>query len=64
MDAQACRVSGVADILIGDRQEAAAIRVKTELSDAIIIFDTAFLAKSAPPENAMWLRELYEESSR
>ena len=51
MDAQACRVSGQAKILIGTRQAAAAIAV----GETIVILDTAFLAQNAPKGNAEWL---------
>jgi hypothetical protein len=61
MDAQVCSVSGEAEVLIGDRNGAAAIRISREGGDVIIILDRNFLSQNSPPDNAAWLlRELYK----
>lgn len=51
MDAQACRVIGSAQVLIGNRDAAAAIRI----GKAIVVLDIGFLGQKAPLENAKWL---------
>lgn len=53
MDAQACRVTGNAKVLIGTKEAAAAI----SLGESVIILDTAFLGQKAPLGNAKWLLE-------
>ena len=59
MDAQACSVSGEnARVLIGNRTHAAAVSVKRDNGDAIIILDRGFLGQNAPKENLNWLNEL------
>lgn len=55
MDAQVCRVSGEARVLIGDREAAAAIVLPTRFGQAVVILDNAFLAQRAPAENKNWL---------
>ena len=51
MDAQACRVTGQARVLIGTEKAAAAIAI----DETIIILDVAFLGQQAPLINATWL---------
>ena len=51
MDAQACRVTGQARVLIGTEEAAAAIAI----GEAIVILDTAFLGQKAPLNNSNWL---------
>lgn len=51
MDAQACRISGKASVLIGTKESAAAFAV----GETIVILDTAFLAQKAPLANVEWL---------
>jgi len=62
MDAQACQVTGEAEILLGDNEEAAAIRVKENGNKAIFIFDRKFLSQKAPPENSNWLLQIIKKS--
>ncbi len=51
MDAQACRVTGEARVLIGTEDAAAAFSVGTTL----IVLDVAFLGQKAPLSNTAWL---------
>lgn len=51
MDAQACRVTGQAEILIGTKEAAAAIKV----GKTIVILDTVFLGQKASTANITWL---------
>lgn len=61
MDAQACAVSGDAEILIGDQNGAAALRIGRKGGDVILILDRRFLSQNSLPENAEWLlRELHK----
>jgi hypothetical protein len=55
MDAQACRVDGEAEILIGDRAGAAALRIPGPSGSWIVVLDRGFLAEAAPATNAAWL---------
>lgn len=55
MDSQACLVSGNAEILMGDSEGAAAIRIKNDDHEAIIILDRKFLSQKAPTKNSTWL---------
>ena len=55
MDAQACRVDGEADILVGSRNAAAIIAVGEKDDRRILILDTAFLSAKAPKSNRDWL---------
>ncbi len=55
MDAQACRVDGDAEVLVGNREGAAVIRVSTQNGPWIIVLDRGFLAETAPPGNRTWL---------
>jgi hypothetical protein len=51
MDAQACKVDGDADILVGDKGEAAIVRV----GSILLVLDQNFLGQKAPPSNRIWL---------
>ena len=51
MDAQACRITGQSEVLIGSKNAAAAVAI----GEKIIILDTAFLGQRAPLQNAEWL---------
>lgn len=51
MDAQACRITGQSEVLIGSENAAAAVAI----GEKIIILDTAFLGQRAPLQNAEWL---------
>ena len=53
MDAQACRITGQARVLIGNKQAAAAVAI----GETIVILDTAFLGQKAPLGNSKWLLE-------
>jgi hypothetical protein len=55
MDAQACKVEGEAEVLLGSAQSAAAVRMKTDHGSIILILDQAFLGRRAPVSNAVWL---------
>ena len=55
MDAQACRVEGSPQVLIGSSDSAAAFRVSNGKSAAIVLLDVVFLGQKAPGENAKWL---------
>jgi hypothetical protein len=54
MDAQACRITGEAQVLVGSA-EAAAIIV---IGEALVILDVAFLSSNAPQRNIKWLLKL------
>lgn len=58
MDAQACRITGDARILIGSTDAAAAIAIKVGKTEAILILDTAFLSQRAPSTNVEWLKQV------
>ena len=62
MDAQSCEVSGDADVLIGDRAGAAAVRFNSHGVPTILILDRNFLSQNAPPENAKWLGEIISKA--
>ncbi|WP_041633634.1 hypothetical protein [Magnetospirillum gryphiswaldense] len=56
MDAQACRVEGPAEVLVGTAQSAAAIHVKTrDDSSVLVVLDAAFLSQKASAKNRQWL---------
>ena len=55
MDAQACRVSGPARLLIGTSDGAAAFVVPNPKGESLILLDIGFLSQKAPNANAMWL---------
>ena len=57
MDAQACRVTGQAKVLIGTKEAAAAIMV----DETTVILDAAFLGQKAPGRNAAWLLKEIEQ---
>lgn len=57
LDGQACRVEGPAEVMLGTKTSAAAIRLASDGAELIVVFDTAFLARSAPEENATWLMQ-------
>ena len=59
MDAQACRVTGKAKILIGTEEAAAAIAIKNGAADIIVVLDTAFLGQLAPKANVKWLLQQF-----
>lgn len=58
MDAQACKVEGVADVLIGDRNEAAILRIGEGGSTLILVLDQNFLGHNAPILNRRWLEQM------
>jgi len=51
MDAQACAVDGDAEILLGNRDSAAALAIREGDKRAIVVLDTAFLSQVSPTEN-------------
>lgn len=51
MDSQACKVLGDADILIGDKDGAAILKIGNHL----LILDQNFLGRNSPPDNRLWL---------
>jgi hypothetical protein len=63
MDAQACRVKGSADVLLGTADSAAGFVVRHDKTKtkAIIVLDRAFLSRRAPEGNAKWLLKKIEE---
>lgn len=54
MDAQACRVSGEAEVLVGDKDEAAVARIPGP-HPVILVLDQNFLGQKAPIGNRLWL---------
>jgi hypothetical protein len=58
MDGQACRVTGNAEILLGDSAGAAVVRIKNEDGETIVILDQKFLSQKAPAENSTWLLQM------
>ena len=58
MDAQACKLSGDVEVLIGDKNEAAAFLINLEGNKVIVVLDQKFLAQEAPIENIMWLEKI------
>jgi hypothetical protein len=61
MNAQACRVSGSARILIGTPEGAAAFVVPSAEGETLVVLDVGFLSQKAPSSNAMWLlHEVYQ----
>ncbi len=63
MDAQACKVDGSAEILVGDEIAAAALRVRVDDSQLILILDQNFLGQRSPPENRIWLEKILTDNS-
>ena len=55
MDAQACQVDGEAEILVGDRTGAAALRIPGPSGPWLVVLDRGFLAEGAPTTNTSWL---------
>jgi hypothetical protein len=55
MDAQACRITGRARILIGTHEAAAAIAIPNGAAETIVILDVVFLGQKAPASNSAWL---------
>jgi hypothetical protein len=51
MDAQACKVVGNAEILVGDKDEAAILKV----GSLLLVLDQNFLGQKSPPSNRTWL---------
>lgn len=65
MDAQACRVDGPAQVLIGTQEGAAAFVVPNTKGETIVLLDVAFLSQNAPDSNAKWLlKEFRQRLSR
>jgi hypothetical protein len=60
MDAQACKVEGDVDVIVGERSGAAALLVRSASVPWIIMLDRGFLSGMAPLENARWLQRLME----
>ena len=60
MDAQACHIEGDAEILLGSRRSAAAIRIRHDHGTTVIILDAAFLGQNAPMANREWLIQTLE----
>jgi hypothetical protein len=55
MNAQACRVSGSARVLIGTPEGAAAFVVPNVKGETLVVLDIGFLSRKAPNSNALWL---------
>ncbi len=51
MDAQACKVVGDAEVLVGDNDEAAIVKV----GSLLLVLDQNFLGQKSPPSNRSWL---------
>lgn len=51
MDAQACKVDGNAEVLVGDKDEAAIVQI----GSLLLVLDQNFLGQKAPPSNRTWL---------
>lgn len=51
MDAQACKVDGKAEVLIGDKDEAAIVQI----GSLLLVLDQNFLGQKAPSSNRTWL---------
>lgn len=62
MDAQACQATGDVEILLGDGDGAAVVRVAKDNNEAIIILDRKYLSQKAPPENSTWLMHILKSS--
>lgn len=60
MDSQACRVEGSAEVLVGDKDEAAVVKVGT----LILVLDQNFLGQKAPPTNRTWLEGQLGDTGR
>ena len=64
MDAQSCALSGDAEILIGDKQGAAAFRIPHQGSYTYVILDRRFLSQDSPKENVKWLIDQINDKKR
>lgn len=53
MDAQACKVEGESEILLGDKEEAVIVKIGV----LILILDQNFLGQKAPDINRIWLEK-------
>lgn len=53
MDAQACKVEGEAEVLLGDTDEAAIVKI----GHLILVLDQNFLGQKAPAINRTWLEK-------
>lgn len=51
MDAQACKVVGDVEVLVGDSDEAAIVKV----GSLLLVLDQNFLGQKSPPSNRSWL---------
>lgn len=51
MDAQACKIVGDAEVLIGDNDEAAIVQI----GSLLLVLDQNFLGQKSPPSNRLWL---------
>lgn len=60
MDAQACRLDGKAEVLIGTQSSAAAFAVMAPEGPQVVVLDPAFLAARAPVANRTWLAQVIE----
>lgn len=58
MDAQACLINGPADVLLGDKNGAAAIKIERHNFSLILVLDRNFLGQKAPSRNLGWLEEI------
>lgn len=54
MDAQACKVEGEAEVLLGDTNEAAIVKI----GSLILILDQNFLGQKSPAINRTWLEKV------
>lgn len=64
MDAQACSVTGDAEVLIGDPEGAAGVYVNVGGTPLIVILDTSFLGQKAPKQNSEWLMRVIDTIER
>lgn len=60
MDAQACKVEGADEILVGSPASAAAFVVRGPKGPRVVLLDPAFLGLRAPPDNRAWLADIIE----
>lgn len=60
MDAQACKVDGNAEVLVGDKDEAAIVKI----GSLLLVLDQNFLGQKAPPSNRSWLEGQLKASER
>ena len=62
MDAQACSVEGDAEVIIGNKEQAAVIRVDDSGRSLILVLDQNFLGRNAPEDNRIWLENVVKPS--